>query len=150
MFNKDVSCINGGVRGTWEKIEIDLNKMDLQNNSEGSLELTLNEYQARALDTAYYPGRNLDLMGLMYATLKLNGEAGEFAEHVGKAIRDDKGMITPDRKNKLIKELGDVMWYLAALSSELETSLQEVALLNLVKLADRKNRGVLGGSGDER
>jgi NTP pyrophosphatase (non-canonical NTP hydrolase) len=109
--------------------------------------MTLNEYQAKALETAIYPniGKNL-----IYPTFKLCGEAGEVAEKMGKAIRDDGGIITSARREDLIKELGDVQWYLAVIAFELGTTLEEVAQRNVDKLLDRKERGVLGGSGDNR
>src|SRR5690606_29448658 len=99
-----------------------------------------------------------------YVALKLNGEAGEVAEHVGKAIRDEGFLNDPgltgkfladeemvaSRRDSVIKELGDVLWYIAAAASELGISLDEVAEMNIAKLNDRKERGVLGGSGDNR
>lgn len=130
------------------------------------IELTLNEYQQRAAETAIYPGKGTAL-GLMYCALKLNGEAGEVAENVGKAIRDD-GLcelaveqpysydvgnfrdLEPERRTKLKKELGDALWYIAMAAQELGFSLAEIAGDNLAKLADRQARGVLQGSGDNR
>lgn len=125
--------------------------------------MTFDEYKNKALDTAIYPGQGSSV-GLIYAALKMNGEAGEFSEHVGKAIRDDGFLsdpgklghfltnreLTEDRRELLIKELGDVLWYVAAAAEELDVSLNEVAQINIDKLQDRKNRGVLGGSGDKR
>lgn len=126
------------------------------------IELSLNAYQEAAIGTAVYPGRGAAL-GISYVGLKLNGEAGEFAEHLGKSIRDDAfgqpvaqadGMVetplTPERRALLKKELGDVLWYVAAGADELGVTLEEIAQQNLDKLADRKARGVLGGSGDNR
>lgn len=115
--------------------------------------LELNEYQEYARDTAAYPDKDR-LGGLMYCALKLNGEAGEVAEHIGKALRDDalgqQGYLTHNRRELVIKELGDVLWYVAMLCDEIDVDLETVAKLNLKKLADRKARGVLGGSGDNR
>jgi NTP pyrophosphatase (non-canonical NTP hydrolase) len=82
---------------------------------------------------------------LVENTLGLVGEAGEFAEKVKKMIRDgtfDKDLAT--------KELGDVLFYLTALANYFGSSLQEVLEQNVIKLNDRKNRGVLRGSGDNR
>lgn len=110
--------------------------------------MKLNDYQQQVLKTAVYPGRKSPY-GITYGALKLNGEAGEFAEHLGKAMRDDDG-ITDARRTLMIKELGDVMWYVAALADELEITLDDVARINLDKLADRAARGVLAGSGDNR
>jgi NTP pyrophosphatase (non-canonical NTP hydrolase) len=114
--------------------------------------LSLDGYQAIACGTAIYPGQ-LTPVGLAYVALKMNGEAGEFAEHVGKAMRDDDllalGLI-PERRELLIKEIGDVLWYLSAACNELGTTLSTAANINLRKLADRKARGTLQGSGDNR
>jgi NTP pyrophosphatase (non-canonical NTP hydrolase) len=120
---------------------------------------TFAEYEEAALSTAIYPGQGSSL-GLMYVALKGAGEAGEFAEHVGKAIRDDGYghvdedfdpiPLTSERVALLRKEIGDQLWYLAAKARELGTTLGEIAGDNIVKLQDRKDRGVLGGSGDNR
>jgi len=126
---------------------------------------TLDEYQRLATKTAIYPGNGTPL-GLMYTALKMNGEAGEFAEHVGKAFRDDglgNGLyydggevqdpgvdLSPDRRDLLIKEVGDVLWYLSAACNELGISLSTAALRNLQKLNDRTKRNKLSGSGDNR
>lgn len=126
--------------------------------------LSLNEYQVGAVGTAIYPGRG-EALGIQYVALKMNGEAGEFAEHLGKAIRDDRYgqptafvgscgdehvKLTPERRELLKKELGDVLWYVAAGAAELGVSLEEIAQANLHKLASRAARGTLGGSGDNR
>lgn len=110
---------------------------------------TLNGYQAATQTTAIYPGQGT-INGLLYTTLKLNGEAGEIAEKVGKALRDDFACITDQRRADLLKELGDVLWYVAATARELGFNLSEVALANLDKLKDRQNRDKLSGSGDNR
>lgn len=90
------------------------------------------------------------VLSLQYCTGKLNGEAGEVAELIFKAFREDKGKITDERKEKLFKELGDVLWYVARISDLLGFKLSDVMEYNLAKLADRKERGVLSGSGDDR
>ncbi|MGN6820567.1 MAG: nucleoside triphosphate pyrophosphohydrolase family protein [Sphingomonas sp.] len=126
-------------------------------------DMTFKEYEDGAVSTAIYPGQGTPI-GLMYVALKGAGEAGEFAEHVGKALRDDDIVhsdnsrqpwfqfdnLTDDRRALLRKEVGDQLWYLAAKARELGTSLSDIAAENLAKLADRKKRGVLGGSGDTR
>lgn len=114
-------------------------------------------YQDMATSLAVYPGQGT-AVGLMYVALKLNGEAGEFAEHVGKALRDDGLEVNPennwelttDRRDKLIKEIGDVLWYCAAACRELGILMSDAMYINLKKLADRSERGVLQGSGDDR
>lgn len=125
--------------------------------------MELNDYQKAAIDTAIYPGKGTAI-GLVYVALKMNGEAGEFAEHTGKAIRDDNLLTDPgkegfvlkdapltnERHALLVKEIGDVLWYLAAACTELGIDMNDAAKINLEKLRSRKERGVLGGSGDNR
>ena len=103
--------------------------------------MNFEQYQKRALKTAIYPKE----LGLYYTALGLSGEAGEVSEKIKKLIRDG----TLDRES-LIKELGDVLWYLSALSNELGISLQQVAEKNLQKLALRSAKGSLNGEGDDR
>ena len=109
--------------------------------------MNFNEYQAQAKQTAVYPRIGSDVV---YPTLGLCGETGEFAEKVKKSFRDDGGIITEARKAEMVKELSDILWYLSACASELGVSLDDVAKTNLEKLASRQKRGVLGGSGDNR
>ena len=111
--------------------------------------MDLNEYQQTARKTAIYPAKG-ELLGLLYCVLKLNGEAGEVAEKLGKCLRDEAGKISLERREALILELGDVLWYVANLAEELQMDLEVVAQRNLAKLADRKSRGTLQGSGDAR
>jgi NTP pyrophosphatase (non-canonical NTP hydrolase) len=108
--------------------------------------MELSDYQQRSRQTAEYPRE----AWLAYPALGLAGEAGEVAEHAKKAIRDDAGVITGERRSAMAKELGDVLWYVAQLASELDLDLDEIASGNLEKLLSRQRRGVLSGSGDER
>lgn len=131
--------------------------------------MTFDDYQQAALATAVYPGQGT-LSGMLYCALGINGEAGEFtektlqavfwaasmqvgaskiAEMAKKALRDDGG-VTPVRRDAMLKELGGLLWYIANLAHELNTSLSEVAAGNIEQLADRQARGVLQGSGDYR
>lgn len=110
--------------------------------------MKLNEYQSEAAVTAIYPQGGIT--GLMYTALGLCGEAGELAENVKKAMRDDKCIVTNERREALLKELGDVMWYVAQIANELSYPLAQVAKENLEKLRSRQERGVLTGSGDHR
>jgi NTP pyrophosphatase (non-canonical NTP hydrolase) len=87
---------------------------------------------------------------LAYVTLGLVGEAGEIANKVKKVLRDSEGVVSDEIRETLVGELGDVMWYVARLATELQTSSGLVAQENLNKLLDRKERGVLKGSGDTR
>ena len=112
--------------------------------------MTFDEYAREARTTATYP----DAAHLLYPVLKLAGEAGEVAEKLGKLMRDEGWTpgraLTPDQRDALALELGDVLWYVAAIAHDLEVPLAEVAARNLAKLADRRARGVIGGSGDSR
>ena len=104
------------------------------------------EYQRLSRRTAEYPRE----AWLAYPALGLCGEAGEVAEHAKKAIRDDDGQVTDERRDAMAAELGDVLWYVAQLASELELELEQIAQANLDKLRSRQQRGVLSGSGDNR
>jgi NTP pyrophosphatase (non-canonical NTP hydrolase) len=104
------------------------------------------EYQRLSRRTAEYPRA----AWLTYPALGLAGEAGEVAEHAKKVIRDDDGVVSDERRGAMRKELGDVLWYVAQLASELGLELEDIAAANLEKLLSRQRRGVLSGSGDER
>jgi len=106
----------------------------------------LSEYQRLSRSTAAYPRE----AWLAYPALGLAGEAGEIAEHAKKAIRDDAGTISEERRSAMARELGDVLWYLAGLATELGLDLDQIARENLEKLLSRQRRGVLSGSGDDR
>jgi NTP pyrophosphatase (non-canonical NTP hydrolase) len=108
--------------------------------------MEFNQYQEEALKTAIYP---MD-RGLEYTTLGLVSEAGEVAGKVKKIIRDKDGILTDSDRVEIAKELSDVLWYVATVAHELGYDLDELAVMNVNKLRDRANRGVLGGSGDNR
>jgi NTP pyrophosphatase (non-canonical NTP hydrolase) len=108
--------------------------------------MQLAEYQRLARATAEYPRE----AWLAYPALGLAGEAGEVAEHAKKTIRDDRGAVTDARREAMAKELGDVLWYVAQLATELGLELEDIAAENIRKLSSRQRRGVLSGSGDER
>lgn len=109
--------------------------------------MTFDEYQKLAQTTALYPNQGKNYI---YTTLGLVGEAGEIAEKIKKVIRDRDGIIDEERRADLEKELGDVLWYLAQLSTELGLSLDAVAAGNIEKLKSRKDRDVIHGDGDNR
>ena len=108
--------------------------------------MDFNEYQELAFRTASYPNKGSNIY---YPALGL-GEAGEVQGKVKKVMRDNDGVLTDEFKHAIIDEMGDVLWYIAALSSELQTDLSEVAKRNIAKLEDRRKRGKIGGSGDYR
>lgn len=109
--------------------------------------MNFNEYQQKALETAVYP--NIGNC-LYYPVLGLSGEAGEVAEKVKKLYRDDAGILKPERKDSIKKELGDVLWYVAMVAWECKLELNDVAETNVTKLHERKVNGKLHGSGDNR
>mgnify|MGYP003154020360 CR=1 FL=1 len=106
-----------------------------------------NLFQEEALTSAIYPDKGDNLY---YPALGLAGEAGEVCEKIKKIMRDQGGEVTLDNRIEIKKELGDVLWYIAALAYELDLELNNVAESVLIKLADRKDRDVLAGSGDNR
>ena len=111
--------------------------------------MNLNEYQAKSAATAVYPEGD---SAIPYCALGLCGESGEVAEKVKKVLRDGSGSFSDatTAKDAIRLELGDVLWYLAQLATELGLTLEEVAEANLQKLQSRQQRGKLGGSGDGR
>ena len=105
------------------------------------------DYQKKSRKTAVYPqaGRNF-----IYPALGLAGEAGEVANKIKKILRDDRGKVTVLKKEELKDELGDVLWYVTQLATELGLSLEYIAKHNNKKLAKRQKRSKLQGSGDKR
>lgn len=115
--------------------------------NEDEIGMTLDEYQGLAIESAVYDAK----FAILYPALKLSGEAGEVAEKIGKRLRDQDGDFTdPKWLDSVALELGDVLWYIAALARDLGWSLEDIADRNLSKLASRMERGVIGGSGDNR
>lgn len=106
--------------------------------------IQFDEYQGRASKTAIYP----EEYGLEYTVLGLASEAGEVAGKLKKYIRD--GMSYGDLETALVAELGDVLWYVAAVATELGVHLSTIAENNIAKLEDRSERNALSGSGDYR
>lgn len=108
--------------------------------------ITLDDYQRFAVGTAIYGAGQ----AIIYPVLGLTNEAGEVAGKVKKVLRDNGGMFGPKEVDGIVDELGDVLWYLAATARDLNMSLESIARRNLTKLADRKARNVIQGSGDQR
>ena len=136
-----------------------MKKCDIYKNK-GELTMTFNDYQKKAKSTAIYldgikekfpnlPNEIQKILGLSYVSLGL-GEVGELQNKIKKVIRDSSGIINDDFKEKIIGELGDCLWYIANICEELDISMEAVAYCNTVKLASRKERNVLKGSGDNR
>ena len=108
--------------------------------------LDFNSYQEKSRSTAIYNSK----YAVMYPAMGLGGEAGEVLNKVKKLYRDQDGVILDEDRETLISELGDCLWYIAQLASDLGIQLDTVAHSNLYKLQDRKERSVLQGSGDNR
>ena len=116
--------------------------------------VSFDHYQEQcASEFAFYPGM------LLYPALGLAGEAGEVVEKVKKLIRDDEmpldegfdtREIDAEKRLAIARECGDVLFYLAMIADDIDYTLGEIAEMNIEKLADRKNRGHLRGSGDNR
>ena len=105
-----------------------------------------NSYQRSASGTAIYPEQHR----ITYPALGMAGEAGEVANKVKKLVRDGMDKMPSDWREQIAGELGDVLWYCAAIATDLNMSLGQVAMSNKNKLSSRKQRGVIGGFGDKR
>ena len=105
-----------------------------------------NSYQRSASSTAIYP----DQHKIIYPALGMAGEAGEVANKVKKLIRDGPENRPETWREDIASEIGDVLWYCAALANDLNLTLGMIASQNLNKLQKRKAKGTLGGSGDTR
>ncbi len=110
--------------------------------------MKFDEYQKQAMTTVLTTDDKFK--DLLHWVLGINGESGEIAEKVKKIIRDKSGQVSAEDKTELAKEIGDVLWYLAVFADQLGMKLDDIAKQNLDKLQSRKQRGVLGGSGDNR
>ena len=104
------------------------------------------DYQDQAVKTAIYP----DKYRIIYPALGLANEAGEVLGKIKKVLRDSNGDFDVNQRLQIADEIGDVLWYIAALSADLGTPMELVAQRNLDKLNSRMARGVIGGSGDDR
>ena len=109
--------------------------------------MNFNEYQAKSRKTAGYPAIGHPVI---YPSLGLVNEAGEVAGKIKKVFRDEWGRISEETREALKAELGDVLWYIAQVATELDLELDEIAEHNLSKLYDRLERGKIGGDGDNR
>lgn len=108
--------------------------------------LTFDKYHHLAMTTKKYSGK----YRLTYPTLGLVGEAGEVANKVKKVFRDDDGKFTEKRRDDIVNELGDILWYIAALADDMGVPLDVIARQNIEKLLKRDQEGTLQGEGDDR
>ena len=109
---------------------------------------TFYDYEEEAMDYAVYGD------DIIYPAFGLVSEAGEVADKIKKVMRDEEVELpfnlTADQRRAIAKELGDVLWYVTALAGDLGYALEDIATMNIDKLRDRKDRGMIHGSGDER
>jgi len=112
--------------------------------------MNFNEYQKKASQTAIFNSLGSDVMKIAYLALGITGESGEVAEKIKKILRDNNGNVTEEKKEEIIKEMGDVLWYLSQLSQELGIDFDYVAQVNIEKLQSRMQRNQIKGDGDNR
>lgn len=113
--------------------------------------MTFEEYQKKAV-TTLLTDHDFGVLDAQFIAqvLGLVGESGEFADKVKKLIRDKNGQLNEADKKELLKELGDVLWYVGVIAHLLDSDMSDVAQTNLDKLQSRKERSILKGSGDNR
>ena len=113
--------------------------------------MDFDEYQEKAKKYDFFEATGeLRQPGFLEKVLGLAGEAGETADKFKKILRDKDGLISEEDRTAIIKELGDTLWYIAAIARYLDMPLSEVASTNLDKLESRTQRGTMHGEGDER
>lgn len=122
--------------------------------------MEIKEYQKATKEFASYPYGSFNRLGetegecnkaaWIYPVMALGEEAGEVQGKFAKAIRDSDGIITEERAKEIKKELGDVCWMISQICNECGFDLEEIMQMNIAKLKDRKERGVIHGSGDNR
>jgi NTP pyrophosphatase (non-canonical NTP hydrolase) len=127
------------------QLELELGTVTNENHKYKKIS-DLDMYQKVALTTAIYPREQ----AIIYPTLGLAGEAGEVANKVKKIIRD--GSDSKDEKlvSEIKAEIGDCLWYIAVLANDFDIKLSDIASANIEKLANRKTKGTIHGSGDNR
>jgi len=111
--------------------------------------LSFNSYQNKSRKHAFYPNQNTP-NAYRYLVYGITGEAGELAEHFKHSLRDENDILTPERRDKIVKELGDLLWYITNLGIELGVNLEDIAKGNLDKIDSRLEKGTLKGEGDSR
>ena len=109
--------------------------------------MTFNNYQKESRKTAVYKDQGNNYI---YPLLGLAGETGEVVEKFKKMIRNNDGVMTNEIRDSIKKELGDVLWYMAQIATEINVDLDDIAATNIEKLKSRAERGVLKSSGDDR
>ena len=127
------------------QLELDLGAQSNESNKYKKVS-DLDMYQQVAKQTAIYPREQ----AIIYPTLGLTGEAGEVANKVKKIIRDDGYKNNESLVQEISAEIGDCLWYISVLADDIGIKLSDIANANLIKLANRKKKGTIHGSGDGR
>lgn len=109
--------------------------------------MTFNDYQEETNKTAIYPDKGNNVV---YPILGLAGETGEVADKVKKIWRDKNNIISEEDKLEIKKEMGDILWYLSQLATELQIDFDDVASTNVLKIKSRLERDKINGVGDNR
>lgn len=113
--------------------------------------MKIDDYSKQAISTLTSGHAYGDITAeLMAQVMGLVGESGEVAEKFKKIIRDKGGLLSDDDRTEIIKELGDILWYINAVAYLLGSDLDNVASKNIEKVISRKQRGATNGSGDNR
>lgn len=113
--------------------------MNIQEYSDQAITTLLGEHEISDMDAT-----------LLSQVFGLVGESGEVAEKFKKLIRDKKGAISEEDRQEIVKELGDILWYINSVAHLLGSSLEDVAQKNIEKVLSRKDRGMTSGNGDNR
>lgn len=108
--------------------------------------MELNKYQQLVETTRIYP----EDMKIVYPCLGLSGEVGEVCDRIKKIYRDKEGVFSYYDKQEIAKEMGDVLWYLASLATDLDLNMNDIAFTNTQKILNRKQNGKISGNGDNR
>jgi NTP pyrophosphatase (non-canonical NTP hydrolase) len=127
------------------QLELELGTVTNENHKYKKIS-DLDMYQQVAKTTAIYPREQ----AIIYPTLGLTGEAGEVANKVKKIIRDGSNSKDEKLVSEIKAEIGDCLWYIAVLADDFDIKLSDIASANLEKLATRKSKGTIHGSGDNR
>ena len=127
------------------QLELDLGVRTNENHKYNRIS-DLDMYQQVAKTTAIYPREQ----AIIYPTLGLTGEAGEVANKVKKIIRDGTNKNNENLVQEISAEIGDCLWYISVLADDIGVKLSDIANSNLEKLENRKKKGTIHGSGDER
>lgn len=113
--------------------------------------MTLDEYQKKAVTFDHMKGdKDITSIDFMAKVLGIVGESGEFADKVKKLYRNNGGTMSDDERKELLKELGDILWYIAVTAHYLDADFESIAAVNLAKLEDRLQRNVIASKGDNR